>query len=89
MPEVSLPLELPPRGREGTETGRAAGPFCPSTGVVQITNELISCYGNAMWENFGEEKKKIIGNFYLFGPGSYSNRRTCHRLPVGFHGVGC
>lgn len=34
----------------------AAGHFHQSAGSVQITDELISCYGNAMWENFGEEK---------------------------------
>lgn len=33
-----------------------AGHFHQSTDLVPIANELISCYGNVMWENFGEEK---------------------------------
>lgn len=47
------------------ELAMAAGHFHWSTGLVLvrtspglvlINNELISCYGNVMWENFGEEK---------------------------------
>lgn len=51
----ALPLELAHAVLRASWR-EAAGHCCQSTGVVQITNELISCYGNVMWENFGEEK---------------------------------
>lgn len=34
----------------------STGLVLTSTGLVLINNELISCYGDVMWENFGEEK---------------------------------
>lgn len=51
----AFPLELAHRVLRASWR-EAAGHCCQSTGVVQITNELISCHGNVMWENFGEEK---------------------------------
>lgn len=44
----------------------SAGHFHLSTCSVQATNELVSCYGNVLWENFGEEKLWVI--FICLGP---------------------